>query len=135
MEGIMKRFALLLIFIPSFAFSASTHFLYYKNTFGHIHQAPSSYSASAKSISCGDRVALVQEKTNTSTEFSKYSWVKVKYGPSEGFVRTDFLIPKRPTCFQASYRKFFNKFKLELRDVFSWGRLYDQYVVGSSKVR
>jgi hypothetical protein len=31
--------------------------------------------------------------------------------------------------------KFVEQFKLELTDKYNWGRLYDQYVLGKSKVK
>ena len=131
----MKSILVLLFFLPGLTGAEQIHHLYYKNIFGHLHQGPSSYSGSVKSLSCGDLVKLIQDKGQTTTEFSKFSWARVKYGPSEGYIRADFLAQKRPTCFSFKYSKFFNKFKLELNDVFSWGRLYDQYVTGSSRAR
>ncbi|RLA62883.1 MAG: hypothetical protein DRQ88_10135 [Epsilonproteobacteria bacterium] len=130
----MKKILVLLLLFPSFSYG-QVHYLYYKNIFGHLHQSPSSYAGSLKTLSCGDRVRLIQDKSGTITEYSKFSWSKVKYGPNEGYIRSGFLEQKRPSCFQVKYSKFFNKFKVELNDVFSWGRLYDQFVMGSSQVR
>ena len=131
----MKTFLVLLFLIPVMANSAGFHYLYYRNMYGHLHQSPSSYADSLKTLSCGDRIQLVPDKSGTTTEFSRFSWAKVKYGPNEGFIRSEFLERGKPNCFQTKYTKFFNQFKVELNDVFSWGRLYDQYVSGSSKVR
>ncbi|TDJ06849.1 MAG: SH3 domain-containing protein [Deltaproteobacteria bacterium] len=131
----MKTFLVLLFLMPPIAQSGPIHYLYYGNMYGHLHQGPSSYSDSLKSLTCGDRVQLIQDKSGVTTEFSRFSWVKIKYGPNEGFIRAEFLDKSKPKCFQAKYIKFFNQFKIELNDVFTWGRLYDQYVTGSSKVR
>ena len=131
----MKTLLVLFFFVPGFLRAEQVHYLYYRNMYGLLHQSPSSYADSLKTLSCGDRVQLALDKGGTTTEFSRYSWSKVKYGPNLGYIRSEFLDESKPDCFQANYTKFFNQFKVGLNDVFSWGRLYDQYVLGSSKAR
>ena len=131
----MKLLTLVIFFISATSFSESIHYLYYKNIYGHLHQSSSSYSSSINTLSCGDKVKLIQDKKTIVTEFSKYSWTKVKFGLKTGFIRSDFLVRKLPNCFQTKYIKFFNRFELGLQDIYAWGKLYDQYVSGKAKVR
>jgi len=47
----------------------------------------------------------------------------------------DYLSAKRPTCFQGKYPKFFDALNLDLAELYYWGRLYDHYIQGETRVQ
>lgn len=100
---------------------------YYKNIFGHVHQNPSRYSNSLTTISCGHPVKVYANP--------KKHWSRVKVGPHSGFIEKNFLLNKRPKCFQDNYPRFFDQFTLDISELYYWGRLYDHYVQGKSRVQ
>ena len=104
--------------------------LYFKHIFGHVHQNPSSYSASLTALSCQHPV-----KVYTGKGYVREGWEYVKVGAHWGYIRSDFLVKKTPQCFQSTYPKFFNKVELDIADLHYWGKLYDHYILGKSKVR
>lgn len=101
--------------------------MYYKHIFGNVHQNPSRYSSALTTISCGHPVKIYSIKMG--------NWVKVKVGAQNGYLPMSFLSTKRPKCFQDKYPRFFDKFALGPTDLYYWGRLYDQYVIGKSRVQ
>ena len=108
--------------------------LYFNLISGHLHQGPSSDSSSLKVLSCGDRLKVIpNEKEITST--TRFSWTKLQVATYSGYVRTDFLVSELPNCFNNKYLKFFEQFKVDINDKYNWGRLYDNYVWGKSKVK
>jgi hypothetical protein len=46
-----------------------------------------------------------------------------------------YISRRKPECFQDRYPRFFDNVALELSDMYYWGKLFDQYVEGRSKVR
>lgn len=107
---------------------------YYNQIFGNVHQNPSRYSNTLTTIACGHpmKVYKVSSKKGTTIHLD---WREVRVGPYLGFMRTEFLDARRPKCFQDKYPKYFDLFEPSLAEIFYWGRLYDQYVRGRSKVR
>lgn len=100
--------------------------MYYKYMFGNVHQNPSRYSSALTTISCGHPVKIYSIKMG--------DWTKVKVGAQIGYLPMEYLSSKRPVCFQDKYPRFFDQFSLGPTDLYYWGRLYDQYVMGKSKV-
>lgn len=137
----MKKYSIallcsILISIPTFASKKKyVGLLYYKNMFGHIHQNTSNYSTSLSTLSCGHPVKIYkkQYKSGHTQIIFNETWNMVKVGPYEGYIQTDFLSKTKVKCFQDKYPKFFDEMKLEISDMYYWGRLYDQFVTGSSK--
>ena len=137
----MKRYTILIIsfiFISNSSYGADKKYvgvLYFKNMFGHIHQNTSKYSTSLSTLSCGHPVKIYKKlyKTGDSQLIFNNSWNMVKVGPYEGYIQSAFLSKTKVKCFQDKYPKFFDEMKLEISDMYYWGRLYDQYVTGSSK--
>lgn len=111
---------------------------YYKPMFGHIHRNPSRYSSSMSTISCGHPVKIYKLENKkggqAQIEFNE-DWNFVKVGPYEGYIRKEYLSRKKPQCFQDKYPKFFDEIGLELADLYYWGKLYDQYIQGKSRVK
>lgn len=109
---------------------------YLKNIFGQIHLNPSRYSTSLTSLSCGHPIKIyeVVENSGKLRVIFNENWHYVKVGGYEGYINKNFLSNKKPHCFQDSYIKFFDQFDLDLTELYYWGRLYDQYIQGKSKV-
>jgi hypothetical protein len=108
--------------------------LYFTLFSGHLHQGPNSESTSLKILTCGDKLKVITRDKDEKTN-SKFEWVKLQAGNYIGFVRNDFISSDLPSCFNNRYPKFVEKFNLELTDKYNWGRLYDNYVWGKSKVK
>lgn len=120
------------IFILSsllFVTNISAEVKYYKNIFGHIHQNKTTASVSLTTISCGHPVRIIKRGN------SKSPWIKVKTAGKEGFIFKKFLQNKRPKCFASKFPKFFNALDLDISEMYYWGRLYDQYIDGRTKVQ
>ncbi|HAZ12053.1 MAG: hypothetical protein A2X86_06625 [Bdellovibrionales bacterium GWA2_49_15] len=110
---------------------------YLKPMFAHLHQNASRYSSSLTTLACGHAIKVLQStKENTPPEVVfNGSWNLVSVGPYEGYIRSEFLSPTKVECFQDKYTKFFDIFELDLAELYYWGRLYDLYSQGKSKVR
>ena len=121
------------IFFSAYAATPSSKLVgvfYYKNIFGSLHQGPSQYSSVLTTISCGHPVKVYE-----SSDKTKEKWANVKVGAYTGYVLKDFLATKKVECFQDKYPRFFENLQMDLADYYYWGRLYDQYIQGKSKVR
>lgn len=107
----------------------------YFNLFsGHLHQGPNPQSTSLKVLNCGDKLKVVSSEKDPSSA-SRFIWSKLQTSTYIGFVRQDFLSFEVPNCFNNKYLKFVEQFKLEVTDKYNWGRLYDHYVSGKSRVK
>lgn len=104
---------------------------YYKNFMGHVHKNPSASSSSMTTIQCAHPVKIIVDPEVQTPE----GWFYVKVGEDRGFINQKFLSKKRPRCFQEKYPKFFINLNLNLTDMYFWGRLYDQYDMGESKIK
>ncbi len=147
MESLIKRFLYILAFgITAFNLEAAPagfkkrllHVAYYKNIFGHIHKNPSRYSQSLSTIECGHPVkiyVLVNLQNKSKQELFEGRFHYVKVGPYEGYIDKSYLTLKRGDCFQDRFPRFFDHLELELTDMYYWGKLYDQYVYGKSRVQ
>jgi len=107
----------------------------YFNLFsGHLHQVANPQSTSLKVLSCGDILKVISNEKEVTTP-SKFNWSKLQTASHIGYVRQEFLSTELPNCFNNKYLKFVEQFKMELTDRYNWGRLYDHYVLGKSKVK
>lgn len=102
---------------------------YYKNVFGHILERQDRNSTSLTTISCGFPLKVV---TNNNP---KQGWSKVSSAGVSGFVISSYLSSSKPDCIQKNYPKFISALDLSLSEMFYWGRLYDMYINGKSKVK
>ena len=123
---------------PSSSLKKLLYVAYYKNTFGHLHKNPSRYSQSLSTISCGHpfKVYALVNPDNKSERslFEKY-FRYVKAGPYEGYIDKRHLSFHKEACFQNQFPVFFENLNLTLTDMYYWGKLYDQYRYGKSKVK
>ncbi len=127
MEGLLIRFLLLLIF-PLFCLADTKVIMvkYLNTPWGHVHQNSSRYSTSLTTVSCGHPLKVI--------EINK-GWTKVIAGPYTGFVQDIHLNVKKPECIQDKYPRFFDDLKLEITQMYYWGKLYDQYIEGKSRLK
>lgn len=104
---------------------------YFSPILGHVHQSPKELSSSLTTIQCGHPMKVIEStKVKVSEE-----WAHVQVADFKGFVLKSFLAKARPDCFQGKYPKFFDGLNLDLSELYYWGRLYDNYLQGQSKVQ
>ena len=100
---------------------------YLNSLFGHVRVQPSPYSESLSAISCGHPIKLYE----TIKGDFQYS----KVGPYEGYVKREHLSKQKPACLQDRYPKFFEAINLDITEMYYWGKLNDQYIIGKSKFK
>jgi hypothetical protein len=104
---------------------------YLKPIFAHVHESSSKTSASRTTIQCSHPVKVIESsKVSASSE-----WAYVQVADYRGFILKEYLASKRPECFQGKYPKFFDALNLDLSELYYWGRLYDHFYQGESRVR
>ena len=104
---------------------------YFRPMFGQVHESSSKTSASLTTIQCSHPIKVLESsKVTVSPE-----WSYVQVAEHKGFILKQFLVEKRPECFQGKYPKFFDAFNLDLSELYYWGRLYDHYVQGETRVQ
>lgn len=109
---------------------------YFRQIFGVVHQNTSRYSNALTTISCNHPVKLIRLIDASGKEVAgNETWAFVKVGAYEGYLMRENLTKQKNDCFQDRYPKFFDSFEPDLSELYYWGRLYDQYVSGKSKVR
>jgi len=129
-------FLILLVFnLLSFAETTSTDekvvgVFYMTPLFGHIHQSSVRTSASLTTVQCAHPVKVIESsKVSISKE-----WAYVEVADYRGFVMKQYLSEKRPDCIQGKYPKFFDALNMDLSELYYWGRLYDHYIQGETRV-
>lgn len=100
---------------------------YYTHAFGNLHQNASQYSTALTTISCNHPVKVFEQKMG--------DWVRVQVANQIGYLPQQSLSSKQVKCFQDAYPRFFDQFELNPSELYYWGRLYDQYVIGKSRVQ
>ncbi len=127
---------LLLSSLLSFAETVSTDekivgVFYMKPLFGHVHQSSVRTSASLTTIQCAHPVKVIESsKVSVSSE-----WAYVEVADYRGFILKQYLSEKKPECLQGKYPKFFDSLNMDLSELYYWGRLYDHYVQGETRVQ
>ncbi len=130
------QYLFLLFSLLSFAETTSTDekvvgVFYMKPLFGHVHQTSVGTSPSLTTIQCAHPVKVLESsKVSVSAE-----WAYVQVADYRGFILKDYLSERKPDCFQGKYPKFFDTLNLDLQELYYWGRLYDQYIQGESRVQ
>ena len=125
----------LLTSLLSFAETTSTDekvvgVFYMTPLFGHVHQSSVRTSASLTTIQCAHPVKVIESsKVSVSKE-----WAYVEVADYRGFVMKQYLSEKRPECIQGKYPKFFDALNMDLSELYYWGRLYDHYIQGETRV-
>lgn len=140
-EGVMKVIFLSLFFLSSsYANDVQTKVIkisYLKNIFGHIHQNASRFSTSLTTLACGHPIKVYEVTQRSGKKESIFGpgFHYVSAGNYFGYIQSDSLVDKRPTCFQDRYPKFFDAFNLSITELYYWGRLYDHFSQAKSTVR
>jgi len=111
--------------------------LYFNQLFGQLHLTPSRYSTTLTAVACGHPVKIYQLKKQGLPGMTIFNndWNYASVGPYEGYIGAEFLSKEKPDCFQDRYPKFFDSFELDISEIYYWGRLYDLYLHGKSKVK
>lgn len=131
----MKYLWLVLLSFSAFAETTATDervvgVFYLKPLLGHVHQSAVRESASLTTIQCSHPVKVIESsKVQTDPR-----WAYVEVADHRGFILKDYLSEKRPDCFQGRYPKFYDSLNLDLAELYYWGRLYDHYVQGHTRV-
>lgn len=126
----------LLASLFSFADTTSTDekvvgVFYMTPMFGHVHQSSVRTSASLTTIQCAHPVKVIESsKVSVSAE-----WAYVQVASYKGFILKQYLSEKKPDCLQGKYPKFFDALDMDLAELYYWGRLYDHYVQGETRVQ
>lgn len=103
---------------------------YLKPIFAHVHQSSVRTSASMTTIQCAHPIKVIQSsKVSHGPE-----WAYVQVADYKGFILKEYLSEKRPECVQGQYPKFFDSLNLDLSELYYWGRLYDHYITGETRV-
>ena len=131
----MKFILFLLLTVNAFAETTATDervvgVYYMKPLLGHVHQSAVRESASLTTIQCAHPVKVI-ESSKVSTD---PSWSYVEVADHRGFILKEYLSEKRPDCFQGRYPKFYDSLNLDLAELYYWGRLYDHYIQGHTRV-
>lgn len=103
---------------------------YYRNVFGHLYARPAMNSHVMTIVTCG-----MPLKVYSSNRKLPNKWHHVIHGKIKGYVYKKFLSDEIPRCLNRKYPKFFDKLNLSDTEIFLWGRLYDQYQFGHTRVR
>lgn len=113
---------------------------YFSETFGHVHKGPDSQSSSLTGIMCGTKLKVLESKDAPA------GWLLVEVGDEKGYVLQKYTSQMAPksyrddvgandiVCFQGMYPRFFSDLNLNITEQYFWGRLYDHYSFGESKV-
>jgi len=125
----MKVFLLLLFMVNTASAEPILGRKYFKNFLGHVHKNMSKDSTSLTIVQCSHSVKILKQKNLLA------DWSYVKVGEDRGYVQSEFLTSKKPTCFQEKYPKFYNNIGLDISEMYYWGKLYDHYFQGKSKVQ
>lgn len=103
---------------------------YVNQLFSNIHQHPVTSATSLMALSCGTPLKVYETNSKVSPD-----WSAIIYDNNQGFIQKKLLDNTRPLCFQDRYPKFFNQINLDLTQMYYWGKLYDQYVMGKVRVK
>lgn len=102
---------------------------YFKNFLGHVHKSMSKDSTSLTIVQCSHSVKILEQKNIMA------DWSYVQVGEDKGYIQNEFLTAKKPDCFQEKYPKFYNSVELDITEMYYWGKLYDYYFQGKSRVK
>ncbi len=131
MKGSIFLFLICLVGFQLKAEDKTIGILYLNTMFGHVHIQAEQFASSLTTMACGHPVKVL----NPPSTHHDSKWLYVRVGEVKGYVAQEFLSEKRPDCFQDNYPKYFNALNLDLNELYYWGRLYDHFVNGESKVK
>lgn len=128
MESLIKK-AILFLFISLSLNAYGQGILYFSNFLGHVHKEADKNSTSQTIVQCSHSVKLLKAKKEIE------GWSYVQVGEDVGYIQSEFLSEKKVECLQAKYPYFYNGLELDITQMYFWGRLYDHYIQGTSKIK
>ncbi len=105
--------------------------LYLNKFMGHLHKNPTKLSSSLTTLQCSHGLKVMESDAISAP----VGWVYVQAGDDKGFIESRFLSATRPECFQDKYPRFYSELNLDLTDMYHWGRLFDHFDTGKSRVK
>lgn len=97
---------------------------YLQTPYAHIHSSAEVNSESLTTLSCGHPIKVYEEDGLSER------WHRIKVASLEGYIKAEFLSRNKVNCLQDRYVRFFSNLKLEISDLYYWGKLYDQFLSG-----
>jgi hypothetical protein len=120
----LKKILFLLFFQPHFYVIAENNIVYLSQSFAHIYSKPFNNTEALTTIACGHPLKV------SSTPDNQYkNWLQVELEGQIGYVYKDFTTSSRPKCFQAQFNSFYRGLKLDLEDLYYWGRINDKVLI------
>jgi hypothetical protein len=129
MESLIKFFIFLCITTSAFSKDMVVARKYFQSFLGHVHQNPNKDSSSLTIVQCSHSVKILKSKNKIN------DWSYVQVGDDKGYIQDELLGEKRPNCFQQKYPKYYLGLELDITEMYFWGRLYDQYDQGRSRIK
>ena len=105
--------------------------LYLITFMGHVHRNPTKLSSSLTTLQCAHALKVLEDDAVSVPS----GWVYVQAGDDKGFIESSQLSATRPECFQQRYPRFYTTLNLDLTDMYYWGRLFDHFSSGKSRVK
>jgi hypothetical protein len=128
----MQFLIISLLLFNHFCFAKAIGTKYFMPHMGHLHEIPNSRSTSLTAIQCGDPVILHSVKSSALSA----DWSLVQFGDDRGYIKSEYLSDSRPkNCFRGKYPKFYEGLNLDVKEIYYWGKLYDQYEEGESSIQ
>lgn len=122
----MKDVFLLIVLLgPSYPGWAKKNIKYLNTYYGSVHQSANASSTSLTVLECGHPLKVLQKQSSM--------WSKVKAGMHIGYIKSQVLQSRRPKCFQDRYSRYFESLNLTVTDYYFWARLYDNYIMNTSR--
>lgn len=125
----MIKIALLTFLLSLPAYAQEIGRLYFTEFLGHLHESPDRDSTSLTTVQCSHSVKILKTANNVA------GWIYSQVGEDKGYIQTQFLSSDRPTCFQEKYPRFYIELGLDITEMYHWGKLYDHYDIGKSRIK
>lgn len=103
--------------------------LYFNEFLGHVHESPTRDATSLTTVQCAHSVKVLKTANNIP------GWIYSQVGEDKGYIQSQFLSSTRPKCFQEKFPRFYIDLGLDISEMYHWGKLYDHYDMGKSRIR
>ncbi|MBD65650.1 MAG: hypothetical protein CME62_10620 [Halobacteriovoraceae bacterium] len=125
----MKTSLVALLFLVGFQAEAEVGRKYFTEFLGHVHKNMSKDSASKTIVQCSHSVKILKVMEGAP------DWTYVQVGEDKGYIQSAYLSESKPECLQGKYPEFYKNLNLDITEMYYWGKLYDQYFRGKSKIK
>ena len=96
---------------------------YVSSPFVHVHKNKSINSITLVSLTCGQKVEILEKENE---------WINIKSGSFIGYVLERNLNLKYVDCLNKKYSKIYDKLDLNMSEIYKMGRLEDLFIYGES---